>query len=216
MRTMYDQELKTIQREAFALGNQVSDILADMLTAAGRRDFVAIDRICLEDSDVRRERMRLNDRVIKVVATQNPLAADLRKLFFYTHMADDLLRISSQATGIGNVTMRAKGELALFADIARMGEKAVAMLDGVLSAAAKCDRATIEAVIAMDDDVDVIYEQVSRECVSRMDAKDCEDSEQILNAYKMARRLEIIGDSIVNICRWWLFFCEGQGDEIIV
>lgn len=212
MRTMYDQELKNIQRDAYKLGNLVCDILADMLKAAYRKDFATIEKLYEDDHVVRGMRMKLNDRVVKVVATQNPLGADLRNLFFFTHLADELLRISSQAIGIGHVVIRCEKSLLLFEDVYRMGEKTVAMLDQALSSAIKGDEEQLLKIIGQDDDVDVIYEQITRECTSRMDAGECENSMQVMNTYKMARRVEIIGDSIVNLCRWWLFF-NGERDK---
>ncbi|MDR2514402.1 MAG: hypothetical protein LBD02_04240 [Christensenellaceae bacterium] len=219
MRTLFEQELRDLQRDVFRLGNLVCDTLAEMLTAGYRRDFVAIERLYESDLQARETRMKLNERVVRVVATQNPLAADLRNLFFLTHMADELLRISAQCSGIGRLCLKAEEESPLFEeDVFHMGQRAVAMLDGALGAAIRGDEEILGATIAMDDEIDIAYEQISRECSTRMDARDCEKTSTVLGAYKLARRMEIIGDSIVNLCRWWLFFngCRDSAADIRV
>lgn len=206
MRSLYDQELRDIQRETYHMGGLICEMLMDMMKACYRRDFTAIERAYAKDREARRMRMQINDRVLRIVATQNPVATDLRRLFFYIHLCDELSRIGSQVSGVGHITIRAEGELMLFEDVYRMGEKTINLLDSMLSAAASGDRATIEKIVAQDDEIDVIYEQISRECAARINAPRAQENAQPLDTYKFARRIEIIGDCVVNAARWWLFY----------
>lgn len=206
IRSMYDQELRDIQRDAFHMGNLVSEAMVEVMRACHRRDFTAIERAYKKDEEARRMRMAINDRVLKVVATQSPLAADLRKLFFLMHLCDELGRITAQLTGIGHTSMQMGEQVILFEEIYRMADKTATMLDHMLGAAASGDEETIQRVIAMDDEVDVIYEQLSRECGARTAAPADGSMAPLLGTYKKAKRWEGIADSVVNACRWWLYF----------
>jgi len=206
-RSLYEQELHDLQREAFHMGNLVSEFLIDVLQACHRRDFMAIQRAYDKDEEARHMRMAFNGQALKVIATQNPLAADLRKLLFLIHMSDELGRIAAQTVGIGHTGMQQMdGKVLMFEDIYRMGDKAAMMLDQMLSAAASGDEETICRVIEMDDDVDVLYEQLNRECTARLNQPGEEEKGALLGTYKMAKRLELIADSVVNASRWYLYF----------
>lgn len=206
-RSMYEQELRDLQREAFHMGNLVSEFLGDVLRACHRRDFTAIQRAFEKDEEARHMRMGFNGRALKIMATQNPMAADLRKLLFLIHMGDELGRITAHISGIGHTGLQQMdGKVLMFEDIYRMGDKAAAMLDQMLSAAASGDEEIVCRVIEMDDNVDVLYEQLNRECVARMNEPTASEKGILLGTYKMAKRLESIADCVVNACRWYLYF----------
>ena len=206
IRSMYDQELRDIQRDAFHMGNLVSEAMGGVGGAGLRGASPALAGAPTNVAAARRRRRATHDRVLKVVATQSPLAADLRKLFFLMHLCDELGRITAQLTGIGHTSMQMGEQVILFEEIYRMADKTATMLDHMLGAAASGDEETIQRVIAMDDEVDVIYEQLSRECGARTAAPADGSMAPLLGTYKMAKRWEGIADSVVNACRWWLYF----------
>ncbi len=205
-RTLYMRELQDIQREAFHMGNLVSEFFTDVMNACHRRDFNALQSASAKDNQARHMRMELNDHVLKVLATQNPMAADLRQLMFFLHLGDELGRITAQLTGIGHTALMQGEQVVLFEEIYRMGERAGTMLDEMLGAAASGDEELIRRIIERDTDVDVVYEQLNRECNARLDAPSEGGQSPLLGTYKMAKRLESIADSVVNACRWYLYF----------
>ena len=70
-------------------------------------------------------------------------------------------------------------------------------------------------VLTMDDEVDVLYEQIYRECITRQSGLRSQDSD-VMTAVNVAQYIEHVGDHIVNWARWWLYFVGEQDSDIIV
>ena len=161
MRSIYDQEMREIQRDSIHMCNLAAETLQDVLDAVRRRDFNVVDRVLEQDYTLRQMRMAINERVMRMIATQHPVAVDLRKLFYLVHTADEMERIGYQAAGIGRAMMREQyGKVPLLDDIFRMSERVGTMLERVLTCSLGEDAEGMKAVLRMDDDVDVICEQI--------------------------------------------------------
>ena len=124
MRSIYDQEMREIQRDSIHMCNLAAETLQDVMDAVRRRDFNVVDRVLEQDYTLRQMRMAINERVMRMIATQHPVAVDLRKLFYLVHTADEMERIGYQAAGIGRAMMREQyGKVPLLDDIFRMSER---------------------------------------------------------------------------------------------
>ena len=97
MRSIYDQEMRDIQRDSIHMCNLASETLLDVMDAVRRRDFTVVERVLEQDQRIRSMRMALNERVMRMIATQHPVAVDLRRLFYIIHLADEMERIGYQA-----------------------------------------------------------------------------------------------------------------------
>ena len=82
MRSIYDQEMRDIQRDSIHMCNLASETLQDVMDAVRRRDFTVVERVLEQDQRIRSMRMALNERVMCMIATQHPVAVDLRRLFY--------------------------------------------------------------------------------------------------------------------------------------
>ena len=109
------------------------------------------------------------------------------------------------------------GKVPLLDDIFRMSERVGTMLERVLTCSLGEDAEGMKAVLRMDDEVDVICEQIYRECIARQGAHQVQDSET-MTAISIAQYLEHVGDHAVNWARWWLYFNGGPGEtgDVIV
>ena len=157
MRSIYDQEMREIQRDSIHMCNLAAETLQDVMDAVRRRDFNVVDRVLEQDYTLRQMRMAINERVMRMIATQHPVAVDLRKLFYLVHTADEMERIGYQAAGIGRAMMREQyGKVPLLDDIFRMSERVGTMLERVLTCSLGEDAEGMKAVLQMDDEVDVM------------------------------------------------------------
>lgn len=218
MRNIYDQEMRDIQRDSIHMCNLAAETFQDAMEAVRRRDFTLVDRVHEQDQLIRSMRMAINERVMRMIATQHPVTVDLRKLFYLVHTADEMERIGYQAAAIGRAILRTEnGKVLLREDIYRMSERTSAMLERTLTGSLSDDVEAVRNVIKMDDEVDVLYEQIYRECITRQGDQSSCDSD-VLTAVSVAQYIEHVGDHVVNWARWWLYFSgvRDRDSEVIV
>ena len=215
MRSIYDQEMRDIQRDSIHMCNLASETLQDVMEAARRRDFTIVERVLEQDQRIRLMRMALNERVMRMIATQNPVAVDLRKLFYLIHTADEMERIGYQAAAIGRCILRTRyGRVLLLEDIYRMSERTATMFERMLANSLSGNTQAVHEVLQMDDEVDVLYEQIYRECITRQSDLKSQDSD-VMTAVNVAQYIEHVGDHIVNWARWFLYF-GGETENVVV
>lgn len=218
MRSIYDQEMRDIQRENIHMCNLTAETLQDVMDAMRRRDFTVVERVLEQDKCIRAMRMAINERVMRMIATQHPVAVDLRKLFYLVHTADEMERIGYQAAAIGKSILHMQhSKIVLVEDLCRMHERAATMFERMLSCSLGEDIDGVTAVVAMDDEVDVLYEQIYRECIARQTNTQAQEND-VMIAVSLAQYIEHVGDHIVNWARWWLYFNGEQvnGNKVIV
>lgn len=208
MRNIYDQEMRDIHRDSITMCNLAAEALQDAMEAVRRRDFTVVDRVQELDGRIRKMRMGLNERVMRMIATQHPVAVDLRKLFYLIHTADEMERIGYNAALIVKDMVRTEqGNVVLMEVLYRMNERACTMFETTLTGTLGENIEAVRSVIKMDDELDIMYEQIYRECVAR---KPSEDDMDVLATINISRQLERIGDHIINWGRWWFYFCTRQ------
>lgn len=208
MRNIYDQEMRDIHRDSITMCNLAAEALQDAMEAVRRRDFTVVDRVQELDQRIRKMRMGLNERIMRMIATQHPVAVDLRKLFYLIHTADEMERIGYNASLIVKDMMQTEqGNVVLMEVIYRMNECACTMFETTLTGTLGENVEAVHGVISMDDELDIMQEQVYRECVAR---KPSDEDADVLAAINISRQLERVGDHIINWCRWWLCFCTKQ------
>ena len=216
MRSIYDQEMRDIQRDSIHMCNLASETLQDVMDAVRRRDFTVVERVLEQDQRIRSMRMALNERVMRMIATQHPVAVDLRRLFYIIHLADEMERIGYQAAAIGRCILRTQyGKVLLLEDIYRMSERTATMFERMLASSLNESTDAVRNVLTMDDEVDVLYEQIYRECITRQSGLRSQDSD-VMTAVNVAQYIEHVGDHIVTWARWWLYFVGEQDSDIIV
>ena len=160
--------MRDIQRDSIHMCNLASETLQDVMDAVRRRDFTVVERVLEQDQRIRSMRMALNERVMRMIATQHPVAVDLRRLFYIIHLADEMERIGYQAAAIGRCILRTQyGKVLLLEDIYRMSERTATMFERMLASSLNESTDAVRNVLTMDDEVDVLYEQIYRECITR-------------------------------------------------
>ena len=216
-RTDFDRDLRMLQDELLLLGSMVEKAIARAMDALKRRDPEASNEVIKQDDIIDQKQVELEERCIDLIATQQPLAGDLRILLTVLHVAMELERIGDYAEGIAKISLLIGDEPPLkpLRDIPRMAEKASDMLRRSLDALVNRDVVGSMAVWSDDDEIDELYEQVFQELLTFMMA----DPSTIRRATYLlwvAHDLERIADRTTNIAERVIYLVTGKVSDINV
>ena len=217
VRATFDRDLRTLQNELLFMGSMVEKAISRALDALKRRDLEASRQVVLEDDYIDRKRFELEDLCINLIATQQPMAGDLRAIITILHISVELERMGDYAEGIGKISIMMGDEPPLkpLIDIPRMAEKATAMLRQSLDALVNRDIIAAHKVCNDDDDVDGLYDQIYRELLLMM-IQDPSSIQRATYLLWVAHDLERIADRATNIAERAIFLVTGKMTEINV
>ena len=214
IRAVYRRQLREIQDEILVMGSMVEKALASSIGALKSRDIETAKRIIADDEKVNRNRFEIEERCIQLIATQQPLAGDLRIIIAVLNIIVELERIGDYAVGIARIVVLTGDEPPIkpLIDIPRMTDKAILMLREGLQAFIARDAQAARATAARDDEVDTLYIQVYRELLTFM----TEDPRTITRASRLmqvAHNLERSADRVTNICERVEYAVTGKMQE---
>lgn len=214
IRAGYHRQLRDIQDEILVMGSMVDKALSSSVEALKARDIDSAKRIIADDEKVNRKRFDIEERCIQLIATQQPMAGDLRVIIAVLNIIVELERIGDYAEGIARIVVMIGDEPPLkpLIDIPRMADKATTMLQRSLEAFINRDAEAARRVAAQDDEIDNLYDQVFRELLTFM----IEDPRTITRATRLiwvAHNLERSADRVTNICERVEFAVTGKMQE---
>jgi phosphate transport system protein len=214
IRKTFDQELQHAKDEILLLGSMVEEAVIASMTALKKRDIPASEAIYEKDEKINEKRFEIENKVMILIATQQPMAIDLRLLASMLDVASELERMGDYAKGIATINIRMAGTPLLkpLIDLPRMAEKATDMLHRALTAFVLMDAETARAIPLEDDEVDGLYNQIYRELMTIIiqDPTTIERANFLLWA---AHNLERMADRVTNICERTVFVATGQIKE---
>jgi phosphate transport system protein len=211
IRAAFDQELRRVDDDVLRMGSLVGDLLDRAVHALGDRDAAAAAAVTEADARVDQMHVEIEQRITTLMATQQPMASDLRALTAALIIAIDLERMADHADGIARTVRRVRhgSLLGPLADIPYMAHVVRGMLHDVLEAFAHRDPVLAEAVAAQDDTVDALHHQVFRVLLTYM-AESPRRLSEALDLIMVAMRLERAGDHVTNIAERVVFMTTGQ------
>jgi phosphate transport system protein len=215
MRTTYHKKLREIQDDILAMGSMVSKALLRSIEALKNRDDPAAHQIIADDHKVNGKRFEIEEKCIELIATQQPMASDLRIIVAILNITTEIERIGDYAVGIARIVIMIGDQPPLkpLIDIPRMADQTVDMLRRSLDAFINRDAEAAKRIAAEDDLVDGLYDQVFRELLVFM----AEDPRTITRATRLmwtAHNLERAADRVTNICERVVFVVTGKMEEI--
>ena len=211
---MFHRELEHLQDEVLVLGSMVEKATLRSVEALRTRNLAAARAIEAEDTLLNRKRFEIEEAALLLMATQQPMASDLRRLAAIVHIVTDLERMGDYAAGIARICVQIGDEPLIkpLIDIPRMAEKASSMLRRALDAFVERDVAAAEAIALEDDEVDALYQQVYRELLMLMLANP-RTIDQATHLLWVAHNLERVADRVQNICERVVFVVTGRMQE---
>lgn len=216
-RVDFDRHLRELQDDLLVLGSMVEKAIAKAVNALKNRDLEASQQVVHDDDLIDQKRFQLEEQCIELIATQQPIAQDLRTLIAVLFIAQELERMGDYAEGIGKISLMMGNDPPLkpLIDIPRMADRAGDMLRRSLDALVTRDVAMATDVCADDDEVDALYDQVYRELLMFM-IQDPKTIQRATLLLWVAHDLERIADRATNIAERVIFLVTGQLVEINV
>jgi phosphate transport system protein len=213
-RTAFHRELERLQDEVLVLGSMVEKATLRAVDALRARNIAAARAIEAEDTLINRKRFEIEEAALLLIATQQPMASDLRQLAAILHIVTDLERMGDYAAGIAHICVQIGDEPLIkpLIDVPRMAEKATGMLRRALDAFIERDVAAAEHIAQEDDEVDDLYQQVYRELLTLMLANP-RTIDQATHLLWVAHNLERVADRVQNICERVVFVVTGRMRE---
>jgi len=214
IRTAFHKKLREIQDDLLIMGSMVEKAIMLSIDALKNRDLALAHQIIADDKKINAQRFAIEDKCVQLIATQQPMASDLRIIVAILHLTTELERIGDHAEGNAKIAIMIGDEPPLkpLIDIPRMAEKTVDMLHRSLAAFVNHDAETAKKIIPEDDEVDHLYDQVFRELLTFMS----EDPKTITRATRLlwvAHNLERSADRVTNICERVIFVVTGKMEE---
>lgn len=215
VRKTFESEIQQVKDDVLVLGSMVEKALLDSVDALKKRDIKAAERLMQEDKEINKKRFEIENHLMVLIATQQPMAHDLRLLASTMEIISELERMGDYAKGISNINVR-MGDTSLLKpliDVPRMAQKGADMLHRSLTAFVNEDVETARALPIEDDEVDALYNQIYRELMTFIiaDPKTIERANWLL---WVAHNLERFADRVTNICERTVFIATGELTEI--
>lgn len=217
-RELFHKELAELQDDVLILGSMAEKAVVESVEALRAADLDWSQRIIEEDLAINKKRFDIEEQALFVIASQQPLASDLRAVMSALMIITDLERIGDHAEGIARINLR----LGAAEDVPRrmgyipaMADRSIAMLRDSLKAYVERNVDEARRVCDADDEVDRLQDAVYDETFRGM----IEDPSRIeRNTYYLwtAHNLERIADRCTNICERVIYLVTGRMEEINV
>jgi phosphate transport system protein len=213
-REVFDEQLKELEQGLLNMAKLVDRAIERSVQALAERDIDLSRQVIKDDEVINQVQHDIEEKCLVLIATQQPLASDLRVIFAISHIVTELERMADHAKGIGHigVLMGPREPLKPLIDIPRMAEKARWLLNRELEAFVNRDVELARSLGDEDDEVDRLYDQVFRELLIFM----MDDPRTITRATYLlwvAHNLERIADRAINIGERVVFLVTGKVEE---
>ena len=214
-RDTLDRKIKELLDEVLLLGSMVEKATLSSVRALSQRNLEESQKVYEGDGPINDKRFELEERTITIIATQQPMARDLRTLTAILEVITELERMGDYAKGIGriNINMGVESPLKVPPQLMEMAEIVVDMLDKALQAFVSSDEKEARRIPLMDDKVDDLFNFIQRSLLDEMAAEgnSVDDYNHLLWA---CHNLERLADRVTNICERTLFIITGDLREL--
>jgi phosphate transport system protein len=216
-RETFDRNLHKLMDEVLVLGSMVEQAILKSVDALRRRDVNTAEEIIRNDQKINEKRYTIEAETLTLIATQQPMARDLRLLAAVFEINTELERMGDYAKGISRINLMMGDEMVtgVGADLQRMAECGLDMLHRALSAFIARDTETARTIPNDDDQVDALYNHIYRELMQEM-IQDPTRIDHVNYLVWAAHNLERMADRVTNICERIIFVTTGEMKELDV
>jgi phosphate transport system protein len=214
-REHYIQQLEALHTEIRALGQVVIVSITRAIDVLRRQDVEAAQRIRADDERIDQAQAALEEHALMVMATQQPMAGDLREIIAAIEIASELERIGDYAKGVAKITIRNADQplVSPLVDIPQMAEQAINMLGTALDAYVNRDPEAARQLAGLDDQVDELSGHLRAELLALIE-RDPSTAARAVDLMFVAHNLERIADRTTNIAERVIFMVKGDIVEL--
>ena len=211
VRANFESELKQLYFEIIEMGSYVEAAIKDSIKAFKSYDLALCEAIIANDKNVDDMEKKIESKCLWLIAREQPVASDLRKITTALKITTDMERIGDHAADIAELTTRIGGKNT-FSDsihIPQMADAAIEMVNSAITAYVNYDLELAKRTEKKDDNVDDYFNQIKEELV-RIFNTSPHDMDNAIDLLLIAKYLERIADHAVNICEWVRFSQTGE------
>ena len=215
LRTTFDRELAEIKATVIEMGSRVEAQIRAAIRAVAERDPELCLGVIRGDTAVNDLQRKVTGLIAAAIATQAPVARDLRYLLTLDHVAYELERMGDHASSVAKQGLKLAADPMpqQLAELCEMGLRAANLVAGVIRALVDVDTIQAREVAVADDDVDALYHRIFDDVLDlmRRDATNVGRGTCVLFA---AHYLERIGDRVTNIAEDIVFLASGEVEDL--
>lgn len=206
-----EAEESEVKDAILRMGSLVAERIIAAIVALEKHDDAAALQVITSDEDINRLQREVSTLISTIIATQQPVARDLRFLLTLDHVAYDLERMGDHAASVAKQARKLAPQAPIqeYVHLPDMGRMVANQVRDVLAAVVEIDEQRARAVAKRDDDVDELYHRIFDETLDlmRADPANVDPGARILFA---AHYLERVGDRVTNIAEDIVFLATGQ------
>jgi phosphate transport system protein len=214
-RAHFSERLAHVQQSVLRMGTLVEESIRKAMRALVEKDLQLAELVIDEDQAINRMELEIQDECVAIIATEQPVASDLRGIITNIKITTQLERMGDHARHIAKTAKELANQTLVkkLIDIPRMADAVVKMLHQVLTAYMHGDAEHASRVSSMDDEVDELHDQVLRELMTYM-MEDPANIAQSISLLLVSRFLERLGDHVTNIAEWIYYDSRGEHIEL--
>ncbi len=211
----YSDKISDIDRKILMMGTYVEEAVQKCIKALVEKDKTLAQMIISEDEVINKLELTIQDDITLLIATEQPVAGDLRHAITSLKIVTQLERMGDHAVHIAKSTLEIADQQYVkpLIDLPQMAVIGVEMLHNALSAFSESDDKAARKIAAEDDKVDNLRNQINRELITYM-LDDAKNLPQISILMFITRWLERFADHVTNICEWIVYDCKGEHVEL--
>jgi len=205
------KRLEALRELIVQMGGEARSAVDRSMQALLERDSDIAAEVLAHDDHIDSLELDIDREVIEIFALLQPAARDLRFVIAVAKITPVLERIADHAGNIANAAIELNNEpqLTEYVDLPRMAERASEMLRQAIEAFTKEDSGLARHVIALDKEIDSIYQKIVRELMNYMRTEPA-TSTRILQLLFVAKHIERIGDYVKDVCELTVYMAEAQ------
>ncbi|EOT30114.1 phosphate signaling complex protein PhoU [Enterococcus saccharolyticus] len=216
LRTQFEEDLLNLHNQFYEMGMMVSKAIHKSVRSYVKHDKALAKEVIEQDEHINDLEILLEKKSFEMIALQQPVTTDLRKIITVMKASSDLERMGDHAVSIAKSTIRVKGQERIAEvekDISDMSDYVKKMVDNILVAYVKTNQEDAKMIAKMDQRVNEYYEKIYYETIAAMKA----NPETVVSGtdyINVAQYLERIGDYVTNICEWIVYLATGKISEL--
>ncbi|MEZ0347732.1 MAG: phosphate signaling complex protein PhoU [Thermus sp.] len=211
MREALDRALNQLLEETLRMLSLVREMTQEATEALVQQDAARAQGVIAKDKEVDALELKVENQAIAVIARHQPVATDLRLIFTVIKALTDLERAGDYAMHVAEDTLLLSKEppLKRYVTLPEMGRRLLEMTDTLGRSVAERDAALARKVLELDDQVDGLYEEVTRELITYM-MEDPRTITKALTLMRVARSYERLGDHLENVAERVIYWLTGE------
>lgn len=216
MRTVFEQELIDVTDKVITMANEVNIMLHDAIEALQYKNLDLASEIIKRDDIIDEQELIIEDLCIHIIATQCPIASDLRRITTILKIISDLERIADHSVNISKVVLDNQGRnfMKPLVDLPKMQKLCSEMIGDVIEAFVIEDHKKALRIIKKDDEVDRLYEGIYQELLNMLSVTEQQalpvNKEQVIMLLLIGRYLERIADHTTNVAERIIYMVTGK------